>query len=784
MPTGKAVVRKILDAWYDHPEGKKVVQGILALWRATPAGEEFLDTLPVNVVRGDNTVDRTTVEVRLLIHMAAHPEAAEMLRALFIDVLASKVNRDLMDIFLKQAGPQLLTLDLPLFFRIVPAIRVVEVLPQPQTPLPALRKTPPPIPEGQEKVSPDLRELLTDMAAADKRRRLEVILGYTPTERDREWRETLRDAVPDLVVEGSTGPLVTVLTEPKMAVRLAALPDVAGVRLPRVARPMMQDDPNKARSNFEPLRKTGVEQLHLMGRQGQGTRVAVVDGDFRGWQQLRGKQLPVGTRMVDLTAERSPNLLPDPETGPAQELGHGTRYALALMKAAPGVELTLIRIDPGAPYQLFSVAQAIAGDTPRSLDMENRLAQLEAEGRSINFRKDQLLDERRKILADFGVDDETVKRRQDYFRRQAEFDKEQQNYTERVERYFALQRQVRGLKDVKIVASGLVWTDGYPVDGTSTLSRYFDDRPFRSALWFQAAGDTQGQAWSGLFRDEDGNGVMEFLPATSRLPAEVWSRELNFLAWRSAGQVVHELPEGAQLRISLQWKEAHDPSFFQIGDDPYRRPLASFRVVLLYQPDPKGEKQPADDLEVVAETVGYPQRLDRTPRTGTYEHVLQVKVPKAGRYLVRIEGKAPESTRPAETPTLPAARKVGEVRPRLFVETLQGQGRAIWHTFATDMGTLGMPADARRVVTVGSADENDRRQPDSAGGPPLNQEMASKPDVLAYDAIDQKRGTGLAASFAAGMAATTTRPDTTPAGLLKRLRIEPGEVLRVYEGPR
>jgi len=547
----------------------------------------------------------------------------------------------------------------------------------------------------------------------------------------------------------------------------------------------MQDDPNKARSNFEPLRKSGVEQLHLMGRQGKGTRVAVIDGDFRGWEKLRGKQLPAKTRMIDLTAERSPDLLPDPEPAANPgELGSGTRYAQALMRAAPSVDLTLIRIDPGAPYQLLAVAQAIAGDTPRSLDMENRLADLEADRKSLNIRKDLLLIERRQVFEDFGVDDEAVKRRQEYFQRQAEFEKDERSFTGRAERYFELQRQVRGLKDVRIVASGLVWTEGYPVDGTSALSRYFDDRPFRSALWFQAAGDTRGQAWSGLFRDEDGNGAMEFLPPAGRLPAEVWSRELNFLAWRAGDQVVRELPEGAQLRITLQWQEAHDPTFFQIGDDPYRRPLSSFRVVLLHQPDPKGEKQPADDLEVVAETVGYPQRLDRTPRTGTYEQVLQVKVPRAGRYVVRIEGKAAESTRPAEAPTLPAARKVGEVRPRLFVETLQGQGRALWHTFATDTGSLGMPADAMRVVTVGAADENDRRQPTSAGGPQLNQELASKPDVLAYDALDQKCGTGLAASFAAGVAATTTRPETTATGLLKRLRIQPGEVLRVYDGPR
>ena len=60
-----------------------------------------------------------------------------------------------------------------------------------------------------------------------------------------------------------------------------------------------------------------------------------------------------------------------------------------------------------------------------------------------------------------------------------------------------MQTELKNLRDVRIAASGLVWADGFPVDGSSALSRYFDDKPFKSALWFQSAGDTRGQAWSG-----------------------------------------------------------------------------------------------------------------------------------------------------------------------------------------------------------------------------------------------------------------------------------------------
>ena len=189
---------------------------------------------------------------------------------------------------------------------------------------------------------------------------------------------------------------------------------------------------------------------------------------------------------------------------------------------------------------------------------------------------------------------------------------------------------------------------------------------------------------------------------TSRLPEGAWSREMNWLGWRTpAGEAARDLPANTLLRLTLQWREAHDPSFLRSGDDAFRLPLADFRIVLCQQLDPTGAKRPTDDLELTAQSVGPPQRLDSTAEMGIYEQVLQVRVPRAGRYLVRIEGKAPDGTRPADAPTIPGAKRVGEVYPRLYVETLDGVGRAVWHTYTTEAGTLGMPADAMRVTTVG-----------------------------------------------------------------------------------
>jgi len=67
----------------------------------------------------------------------------------------------------------------------------------------------------------------------------------------------------------------------------------------------------------------------------------------------------------------------------------------------------------------------------------------------------------------------------------------------------------------------------------------------------RSAGDTRGQAWAGPFRDADGNGVMEFAPATAPLPPGRWTHELNFLAWQPAeGTRTADLPAGARIRLS------------------------------------------------------------------------------------------------------------------------------------------------------------------------------------------------------------------------------------------
>ena len=400
-------------------------------------------------------------------------------------------------------------------FKNVWAVRRAEVLPG--MPLPVPRPRPPQVPKGQEKLSPALRELFSDAAGAAKPTHLEVILAATPRTEDDSYRGMLVRAAPGLVVEGRLGPLVSVVASPIQASALAALPAVTGVRLPRLpqpARPTASPD----NTRWQPLLKaSGAARLQAMGHRGRGTFLAVIASDFRGWEALMGKELPPTTRLIDLTRERNADLQPDPFPA-GQGPGSGTRHALTIARLAPEVNLTLIRIDPAAPYMLEAAARAINGDPVRSIGLDNRQYQLDREQSALDKRRDELLEERRIVFLDFRQEGEAVTRRKAYFDKQKAYDQDAARFYATLDRYLQFQRDLASLRGIRVVASVLAWHDGFPVDGTSTLSRYFDDRPFRAALWFQAGGDTRGQSWTGLFRDADDNGVMEFAPPVNRCP--------------------------------------------------------------------------------------------------------------------------------------------------------------------------------------------------------------------------------------------------------------------------
>ncbi|HEV3119626.1 MAG TPA: hypothetical protein VGY58_21390, partial [Gemmataceae bacterium] len=266
-------------------------------------------------------------------------------------------------------APRVPIAQLPLPIRDSWSVVVVEVLPQPQG-APVAQAPVPAVPPGGGhllKIAPALRAL----AKQQERIRMEVLLISEPTAVDPSWRRDLWQAAPAAAIEGRLGSVVTLRAAPADAESLARLTGVTGVRLPSLG--LGQPAPVSAdASSNEALKKSGLERLHAAGHRGQKIRVAVIDSDFRGFQQFIGKQLPPGTRYLDLAAECDPNLQSRIVSTDTTAVGHGTQCALAAALAAPAAEFTLVRIDADAPFQLLEAARYINGDAVFSISLEAR----------------------------------------------------------------------------------------------------------------------------------------------------------------------------------------------------------------------------------------------------------------------------------------------------------------------------------------------------------------------------------------------------------------------------
>jgi hypothetical protein len=409
-----------------------------------------------------------------------------------------------------------------------------------------------------------------------------------------------------------------------------------------------------------------------------------------------------------------------------------------------------------------------------------------------------------------------------HYRRLAELERDEDVQRQREHRYYQLVNEAEELRGIQVVSCSLVWNRDRPLGGRDPLTHYLDAAltgppttglfpllPLRGRrgkalskpavpLWLTPAGNTRGQVWNGWLRDTDGDGVLEFLPPSAPLPAGLWTRDLAFLAWQPySGLRSLELPAKTRVRLSVQWTEPHDPDYFLRPGEPdkYLEPLAKLRVTILRQRDPEGKKLPADDFDAIARTVSRPKRLDNYPHSSTYELSLEFVAEQAGRYAVQLERQQPEQwilvpiprsdyyvlrrltdlaasgIRPLGTATLPALEKHWQLTPRLFVEAVAGptsrQGRPVFRDFATDWGTVGEPADGRRLIAVGAAGPDKQAEPFSAPGPPPGMELFLTPRLLAFDRLDLGArgpafGTGLATPFAAGAAAVLLSAGWSP----------------------
>lgn len=692
-------------------------------------------------------------------------------------------------------APQIAPAELPLPLQRINPILFTEVLtdvePIQDAAEPAARS-----PEYLEKIGPGLWEIVNDKAKEQESVRLQVL--FAGNQSPEQLRQTILRLSPGAFVEGVLGAQVTARMTVADVKVVAALPEVLAVRLPTPAVGAVDPGLPAVNEAAKVLQQTGLSSLHQRGKRGQGVRLVVIDSDFRGWEeQVKARKLPPATRLVDLTTQYSPDLVPTPHPGGAA-LGHGTQCALAAALAAPAAELVLVRVSGAAPQQLDEVARYVRGGI-LSATLERRLDELRVASSFLNLQRSRLLKERRIILDDFR-DEEDLRATFEFLGpvygwifSEREWHRQRMDYQEKLEkelaakerRYWAHIAQVQSLKGIPLIASTLTWNDGYALGGASPLSRALDSEP-GGPVWFVPAGNTAGQAWTGMFRDGDGNGFMEFSEPGAKLPPGRWTSELNFLAWQPhAGKQSAELPAKTALRLTLQWREPHDPDYYlRPGEeDWYRRSLAGLTLTLLRQRDPEGKKIGDDAFDIVARSYRIAGRLDHQPGGTVYEQRLDFVTNTPGRYALRVEqppaarwllskvddhyyfelkpGDTTTGTRPVGAPNLPGLEKTWELRPRLFVDVNDAsrlQGRPVLADFATAQGAIGMPGDARSVITVGAADLEGRPQPYSAAGPPPFIDLSAKPTIWAYDAVRQGQGgawgTSLSASLAAGTAAT------------------------------
>jgi hypothetical protein len=716
--------------------------------------------------------------------------------------------------------------DLPTPLRNMNPFRIIELLRE-NEPIKVFAEPEPRAPDYLEKISPDLWELVKQAEVPPGRIRVQVVFVGTITERDTSWRVALAEAVPEFFVEGQLGQFVTGLVPAAQIKALAAMPGVSVIRLPRLTRVDADPALKLPGDNARALSQSGVAAFHKRGAKGKGVRLGIIDVDFRGWQTLvKAGKLPKRTRLVDLTSERDPGLVPAPYSGEPQQPGHGTLCAQAAALAAPEAEIVLIRTDAIDPYQLREILRYVQGGN-YSPTIEVRRDELFVARAKLHRLRDELAKERQRVLNNF--DDETDLRERVGFlgaafgwlysertwhrARMQHYEKLDESLADRDARLERFLQTVDSLRGIPILACPLVWSDGFPLGSLSPLSRSFENSTAGQPLWFQSAGNKRGQCWIGDFHSLAGQAAMDFAGPDAVVKGR-WTAEMNFLAWqphRAARQP--DLPEKAQIRLTVQWREPHDPDYYQkVGnEDYYRKPLATLKLVLLRQRDPDAKTVPADLFEVVTQSTARPQRLEHQPAGTVYEIAVEVNIDKAGRYALRVErqpdsqwivgldpkrkqpalakleGLNPVGTRPLGVPVLPALAQEWELRPRIFVETMDEtvrlQGRAVFADYFTDAGTVGMPADSRGVISVGAADLDGKPRPETAVGPMPFVELSQRPTLLAYDTLQLDGGTAfgssVATAFAAGAAAAVLSSGTPGEHLRAWLHTQEGKVLRL-----
>lgn len=702
--------------------------------------------------------------------------------------------------FLPDGPPELL----PPPIRDVLPIRWVEVVPDadlsflpPQT-----------VPPNRAIFTPDLRAYMDSPASKGRPLKVEVVLdvpadevqlsrirarlrvGYTSMQVN---PRTTRTEPVTASVEGAVGHTVTVNFPVATDVeRLSYEPGVITIRLPRpgleTVAPLAADrQPDSAAAV---LAATRLGRIHGLGYRGKGTRIVVIGSDFRGVAELIGKGLPADSRFIDLTAELTPTLEPLPPF--TNRVSGGLAAAKAAHLAAPDAHLTLVRVDPTALFQVLGVARFVRGKVEYSEAIQSRTLELSNKADELRHQYLDAVAEYQKAFANPDEGD-IAQARRDRARRDLEvITKERELLAVWIDRSIRLQADMKSLDGADVVVNTLVWDTGYRLDGLSDLSQLLDQTfagdaeqapLIRSAtrprvvprpVWVQAASPMVGSVWAGPYLDANQNGVMEFAPPVAPIPVGGWTRELNFFGTRGPDSAT--LPAGVRVRVTAQWREPHDPAAYAGRGSVFPLTLRVFR-----QLDPEGKVRASDELLEVARSATGPFRVGKEPTYGVYEQIVEFDVAETGMFGLRVEGV------PVFDPGLPALRPHIEIIPRItveFVGTAPDKGRAVFASYAPRDVGVGIPADAKSVLTLGAAE-----RPDGTGyagltgaGPGIA--LLTKPDLFVDGNLDTGTGlggSGVSAGFGGGAVAVLVGGGLPPGGLIRATGMKPGGPLVLPE---
>ena len=672
-------------------------------------------------------------------------------------------------------------------------IRVVEVLPD----LPAVIVTAPPVELG--KITIDLANFLSDPVNAEKPLVVEAILESDSSD---NIRRALGAKLLGISIEGVVGSVVTLrLPTASRMKSVVELPEIRHVRLPRIASETVRASKEKVSSNF--VGDSNLYQLHNLGYDGEGITVAVIGSEFPELKSAvvtgpDGKTttewrigktlLPVGSKLLDLTAEVRPALDP----APANPLrgNAGSASALAVHTAAPKAKLLLVRIDPSRFHQLLSVAKAIAG-------AETSTPALLTRGDELSIRKSRIESQRKivtaqveKAFSDLSDDERQKNRRDEASAALKQLKAEELVVQQLSERYLRLTESLAALPATGVVVNTLVWETGYPLDAQSELSRYleakFAVRASTKALnasrkpaapgWVQAASEAVGSVWSGAALDADANGKYEFGLSEFGVSRPLWTNELNFLNYRALEGTpipTPKLPAGSKVRFTLQWREPRNRALETLGEATHE-----FKLRLFQQLDPNGKTYRSDELVEVARSLGAPTRLMQSNGSGVFEITLETTLATDGSFAVSLEGGASANL-------LPTTAKVRtELRPHLIVELVdptQAAKGSLGFDFRTRNSGVGLPGDSNASLTVAPANIKDPKKPESLSGAGPGIALVMKPDLLVPGTIVAEgfavQGTGISAGYSGGAAASLLGAGVRPTDLVKSIGLNPGDAL-------